>query len=168
MTLDITIGGTAADSYGALLAYQAYATAKGWTLTSSDPGGQEAELRRAVDYLDREYIWVGSKTAQENALQWPRDVVSLDPDGFVILSTVIPDPVIDAQFELAFLQDGGQELFPTLSTGAVETKRVKAGPVESETEYSEASEAAGYTSIDGLLRGYVVGGGRLQTNLVRG
>ncbi len=125
-------------------------------------------MRRAVDYLDRELIWVGTKTAQANALQWPRDVVELDPDGFTILSTVIPQPVIDAQFELAFLQDGSEELFPTLKTGAVTLTRVKAGPVESETEYDGASETAGYTSIDGLLRGYVIGGGRLMTDVVRG
>lgn len=155
MALDTTIGGAAADSYGEHADFATYAANMGWSL-AGDTTSQEANLRRATMFLDREYVWLGYKAAQTQALAWPRVVSELDPDGYTIPSDAIPQPIINAQFELAYLENQGNDLLAFLSGAEVKREKVKAGPVESETEYATGSAAeARIRSVEGLLRGYV-------------
>ncbi len=157
MTLDTTIGGAYSGSYADLAAFQAYATSMVWTLTG-DENEQEANLRRAAMFLDREFKWLGRKAAQTQARAWPRVVSDLDPDGFPIASDAIPQPVIVAQFELAYLENQGNDLLAFTSGAEIKREKVKGGPVEVDTEYATGSGSeARIRAIEGLLRGYIDG-----------
>jgi len=68
MTLDATIGGAASDSYGTLSEFQAYAANVGFSLTSTD-AEQEISLRRAAQYLDRQYGFVCDRKVEKQAME---------------------------------------------------------------------------------------------------
>lgn len=167
MALDTTVGGADADSYGTLVGFQAYAAAVGWVLTKTD-AEQEQDLRRSVPYIDREYTHKGTKAASTQSLLYPVINAGNDCDGFTIPSDDIPQPIIDAQFELAWIQHEGQTLFATQLAGAISEEMFKAEGVETETKYFNGRESPKYPSVDNLLRCYIVGGGDFQPILVRG
>ena len=97
MTLDTTIGGTDADSYGTLAAYETYAAGNGWTLAETDEAN-EANLRRAAQGMDRKSRFLGIQQYQFQARAWPRLVSDLVRDWPINPDTV-PLDVIYAQFE---------------------------------------------------------------------
>jgi len=152
MALDTTVGGASSDSYATLGEYQAYAAAMGWTLTASE-SEQETHMRRARVYLDRAYLWHGYRASETQALQWPRDMVPA-VDGFSVASDSIPQPIMDAQCEMAWLIHEGADPFATVSGGEVKRKREKVDVIEEETEYGDARERPLYPSVDALVRGY--------------
>ena len=152
MTLDTTIGSAASDSYGTLAAFQTYAANMGWTLTKTDTE-QEADLRRSALYLDRNYVWIGKKATDAQARQWPRIVVAL-VDGYAVPSDSIPQAIIEAQFELAWISHGGTDLFATVDTGAVLESSVKVDVIEESFKYSDPRRHPLFTSISGLIEQY--------------
>ena len=153
MALDTTIGGASADSYGTLAAYQAFLTAYG--RTGGTDTADEINLREARRYLDFAYIWRGDKVTSTQALKWPR-VITGYVDGFSVSSETIPQPIIDAQFEMAYLTQQGATPYATLENGAVTRKKEKVDVIEEDTTYSEASrERAAYPLIDGIVADYV-------------
>ena len=164
MALDTTIGGAASDSYGTLAEYQAYGAAMGWTLSGVD-ATDEQYMRRATLYIDREYNFVGMRQYQTQALEFPRlygGLVNdwpLDPD-------TIPTDIKNAEFELAFLIQGGLDPFATVE-GVIAAERVKAGPVESDIEYQGGYSTPRLVAIEGLLGPYLTAG-RGQLALARG
>lgn len=158
MALDTTVGGASADSYGALADFQAYATKMGWTLTATE-AEQEAYLRRATIYLDTTYRFVGYKAASTQALAWPRIVYDTDEDGYSIPSDSIPQAVINAQFELAWVQHGGTDILEAVTTGGLTAHRVKVGEIEEDKEYASGKVRPGYPAVSGMLRGYIIGPG---------
>lgn len=164
MALDTTIGGASADSYATLAEYTARATAMGWTLTTSTA---EANLRRAALALDA--LWLqkafGIRQYQTQAREFPRTWVPYI-QGWQVLPDTIPQRVKDAQMEMAYLIQGGADPLATVD-GVIASKRVKAGPVESETTYLGGKGRASYTAVYELLRPYLtVGAGQAQ--MVRG
>jgi len=152
MALTTTVGGASSDSYATLADYTARATALGWTLAGTD-AANEINLRKATVYLDANYVWVGTRVASTQALDWPR-ISNVLVDGYVIDSDTIPQAVKDAQMELAYLIQGGLNPFATVTNGAVGRKRSKAGPVETETEYATTRETPRIVAIEGLLAPY--------------
>lgn len=163
MALVTTIGGASSDSYGTLAAYQTYAANMGWTLSGVD-ATDEQNLRRAAQALDRNFTFIGTRQYQTQALAWPRVVTDLVKDWPIDTDT-IPQDIIDAQFELAYLIQGGVDPFETI-TATVARTRVKAGPVESETEYTGGKATPRLVAVEGLLRPYLKAG-RGQIALVR-
>jgi len=159
MTLTATIGGASSDTYATIAEYVAYAVSMGWTLADGT-AANEVNLRRSRAYLDRAYEWHGIKTDETQALQWPR-ITSLYVDGYSVSSETIPQRIKDAQCEMAYLIQGGADPFETVTGGAVRREKVKAGPVESETEYAGTRELARYMAIEGLVRPYMIGGSRM-------
>jgi hypothetical protein len=164
MTLTTTIGGASSDSYATLAEFQAYASAMGWTLSGTD-AGDEVNLRRAAQYLDRNYDFAGIRQYQTQARDWPR-IVSVLVDDWPVNPDTIPQAIKDAQCELAYLIQGGLDPFATIS-GAVGRKRVKAGPVETETEYLGGLGKPRFVAIEGLLRPFLAAG-QGQQRMVRG
>lgn len=164
MTLTTTIGGATSDSYASLAEYQAYASAMGWTLSGTD-AADEVNLRRAAQYLDRKYTFVGIRQYQTQALAWPR-IVSVLVEDWPINPDTIPQAIKDAQCEVAYLLQGGLDPFATV-TATVGRKRVKAGPVETETEYQGGLSTPRLVAIEGLLAPYIMGG-QGQQRMVRG
>lgn len=156
MALTTTVGGASSDSFASLAEYQAYGALRGWTLSGAD-ATDEINLLKAMDALQRRYSYVGYRVTSTQALAWPR-VTSILVEGYAVLTTVIPQDIKDAQCEMAYLIQGGATPFATVSGGAVARSKVKAGPVESETEYSAPRETPRYVAVEGLLRPYLASG----------
>ena len=157
MTLNTAIGGADADSYGELADFETYATSMAWPLTGTEVA-KEANLRRAAMFLDREYDWLGTRVSSTQARAWPRYVASTDKDGYAIASDTIPQAIIEAQFELAYLENRGNDLLAYVSGAAVKKTRVKVGPIDEETEYREDSGTEGrIRAVEGLVRQYLSG-----------
>lgn len=169
MALDTTIGGASSDSYITLTEWETYATNMGWTTAGTD-AVKEAYLRRATLYLDRNYIWLGTKKTAAAARQWPRSMSEL-VDGYVVDSDAIPQAIKDAQAELAWIAHEGTDLFATVTTGAVTKSRVKVDVIEEAEEYQGALELPKFTAVTGLLaqytRGMRIGGGYVSADMVR-
>jgi hypothetical protein len=154
MALDTTIGGTAADSYGTLAAYEAYALGMGWTLAATD-ALNEVNLRKAAVYLDRKYTFKGLKQYQFQARDWPRLVRALAEDWPIDPDT-IPIDIIYAQFEVAYILQGGLEPFATLETSST-SESITVGPITIAGNTLPTSTPR-IVAIEGLLRDYIKGG----------
>lgn len=153
MALDTTIGGASANSYGTLAAYQAFLASYG----RSGVGGadDEVNLLESRRYLDYAYTWRGTKVTSTQALAWPR-IVTGYVDGFPVSSTTIPQPIIDAQFEMAYLIQSGATPFVTIENGAILRKREKVDVIEEDTTYSGSSrERHAYPLVDSMVADYV-------------
>src|SRR5688572_24107601 len=114
--IDNTVGGASANSYVEIEEAESLLDSRlnssAWTSAESD--NKKRALLMAAQRLDREN-WLGSRAATTQRLAWPRvGVTKVDPAGVGIgdyhwgwgygeqyLSTEIPQPVKDAQCELA-------------------------------------------------------------------
>lgn len=163
MALDTTIGGADADSYGTLAEYTAYAAAQGWTLADT-ADANEVHLRRAAVYLDRKHKFIGMKQYQFQALSWPRLVRDL-VDDWPIDPDKIPTDIKHAQFEAAYLLQGGLDPFATIETSKT-MERKKVGPIETEVQ-TVPTGTPRLVAVEGLLRPYLKAGAG-QVVLVRG
>ena len=163
MALDTTIGDVAADSYGTLGAYQAYATAMGFTLAATD-AANEINLRKAAIYLDRKYNFIGLKQYQYQGLSWPRLVNDL-VDDWPINPDTIPLDIVHAQFEVAYILQGGLDPFATIETSQT-SEMIKVGPITISGDTLPTSTPR-IVAVEGLLRGYIIGGVGMA-NMVRG
>lgn len=155
MAIDATVGGASANSFGTLLEFQAYGALRGWTLV--DDATDEINMLKAMDALKRNYEYIGYKSTEVQALPFPR-VTNIYIDGYIVASDIVPQQLKDAEFEMAFLIQGGATPFATVEKGAVKSSRVKAGSVESETTYSGALETPRYIAVEGLLDPFILGG----------
>jgi hypothetical protein len=173
MALDATVGGANADSYATTAEFKSYADSIGFLYTSVYSDAViEIAMRKATQYLDRAYRgkWKGFRTDRDQALAWPRSSSQdlpvnyltpsfttgvIDEDGYEIPSNTIPKQVKQAEYEATILSLQGSDLLPNYPRGnAVKRKKVKAGPVESETEYMDGASARDrYLTIEGLLYG---------------
>ena len=171
MALDTTIGGASSDSYITLAEWQDYWTARGVDLTAhGHDSSHEANLRQAVDWIDRNYSFDGTKQYQAQSRAWPR-LTNILVDGWPIDPDTVPQDIKDAQAELAYLIHEGLDPAATIE-GVIAATRDKAGPVETETEYLGGKAAPRLRAIEGLLAPYL-GGGRAgvaygQVKIARG
>lgn len=163
MALDTTIGGTAADSYGTLAAYEAYADAMGWVLTGSDEK-QEANLRRAAVYLDRKYSFIGMQQYQYQSRAWPRLVSDLVND-WPIQPDTIPQDIAYAQFEMAYILQSGLDPFATIESSAT-SESITVGPITIAGD-TLPTGVPRIVAVEGLISGYILGGVG-QIKMVRG
>lgn len=173
MALVTTPGAVDADSYATLAAADAYFLARGIATWTGTDAVKEAALRRATTYLDNQYRgrWKGYKTAQTQALAWPRigsggdsrfrspgDTFAVygvvDADGFEIPTNEVPTQIKNATIEAALLAIAGTTtLEPVLARGGM-IKSEQVGPIA--VTYMDGAPAVDrYTAIEGLLRGLV-------------
>lgn len=161
MAINVTPGSPTAVAYATQAEADAYFTARGiaaWTGSAAD---KEAALIRGASYLDRRYYgqWVGVRTDDSQSMAWPRSWV-VDADGYSYDADEIPTRLKEANYEAALLTLTGTVLEPNLARGgAIKRERAKAGPAESETEYTSGASAyetfsAIEWSLQGLLRGH--------------
>lgn len=175
MALDITIGGANSDSYGSLAEYEAYVIANIDANFNGHGQGQghdsthELHLRRAAQYLDRQFRFVGYQQYETQARSWPR-LTDHYVDGWPIDHDTIPQAIKEAQFEAAYaFETDNIDPYATLTAGTVKRTRSKAGPVETETEYEVGRSTPRLVAIEGLLRDYVIGSvGGSQVRMGRG
>jgi hypothetical protein len=153
-----------------------YFAARGVTTWTGTDAAKEEALRKGATYLDNAYRgkWRGYRSNEDQALAWPRASwpanqaffetstranTIQDEDGYNIANNAVPRQIKHANCEAALLYLSGEDPMEALSRGgAIKRTRVKAGPVEKETEYSEsASSVDRYPVIEGLLRSLVTG-----------
>jgi hypothetical protein len=159
--------------YGTVADADAYHTARGnaaWGIASTED--KEAALTTASDYVDSfKASFPGKKTAgRAQDREWPRIGSDGDPvvdaTGEEIATDEVPGEVESATYEGALLVLGGTSLTLVTSTsstaGAIVRKRVKAGPVETETQYSTetgvSNEIPWFQKISSLLENILTGG----------
>ena len=163
MALDTTIGGTAADSYGTLAAYQAHGLAMGWTLAATD-AADEVNLRKAAFVNDNRSAFIGLQQYQYQARAFPRLINDLVNDWPVNPDT-IPQDIIYAQFEMAHLIQGGLDPFATIESSAT-SESIKVGPITIAGDTLPTGTPR-VVAVEGLLSGYILGGVG-QVKMVRG
>lgn len=102
MALVVTPGAVNANSYCSVDEADAYHATRGhndeWV--ASSPEDKEKFLRWATRLMDQE-DWRGVRNSLNQVLRWPRGGVT-DQDGYIILNTIVPDWLKNAQAELAF------------------------------------------------------------------
>lgn len=101
-------------------------------------------LNAGASALDHDYErqMKGGRTTATQALSYPRKNVKRY--GFAVLTTVIPDEVVDSNIELARRSQEGTDLEPDLAnpTG-ISAQSVRADTVEVKTSYAGAAPATG-------------------------
>jgi hypothetical protein len=155
----ITENGTGlsnADSYVTLAEADAYALARNWTDWNGSNQHKEAALITATAYIDASYRFKGELLVLTQALAFPRTGVT-DQEGRPL--TGVPVNVKSATIELA-RQAHTRPLVATPETAAIKRKMVKAGSVETETEYAvnggSTSSASPSPMADRLIAGLLL------------
>lgn len=121
-----------ADSYVSLTEANTYATARNLAKWTGSDAVKQAALISATQFIDATYAFKGTLVRFEQALSWPRlDVY--DRDLRSVLG--VPKQVKQATIELAIVALT-QPLIASPEIAAVKRKKVKAGSVETETEYA--------------------------------
>ena len=137
-----------AETYCSADFVESYATGQNrasvWTALADD--AKEAALREAALVLDGQFgsQFIGCRTKDDQALEWPR-FNAVDDGGFYVDSDIVPAQVKKACAELALeslSQDGGQLVVNSTNSAPVVREMVKAGPVETETEYGAGGQLA--------------------------
>jgi|AntAceMinimDraft_11_1070367.scaffolds.fasta_scaffold14574_4 hypothetical protein len=157
MALTVETGASIAnaDSYVSLVDAQAYVDARGYSVTLT-----EGLLLRAMDTLSG-VSFKGAKTASTNALAWPRYGV-YDAEALLVLPTVIPDGIVNAQIWLAYYILGGDDP-AVMGTPAVLMEKVDvinvmyAASNGSTTVVSAMSLPNVRAALKGLVAGEVLG-----------
>lgn len=129
-----------------------YAADRGIDLT----GGVSTVLIKAMDYLETRN-WVGTKTAFDQPLQFPRVLCSY---GTLCEfdSVTVPYPIKNAQMMAAILIASGYDLQPVV--GRV-TKREKVDVIEVEYD-DKAPLTSQFTGLQDILRPFIQSGVRGQ------
>jgi len=160
MALDTTVGGTSTNSYITLAEWQAYWSARNVNLTQhGHDDDHEANLIQAADYINRTFNFIGEQQYRYQKMAWPRLTGIMLVKDWPIDPDTVPQDIKDAQAEMAYLIHEGAKPFDTVSSGAVKRTKQKAGPVETETEYTNFREVPRYVAIEGLLAPYTLFGG---------
>lgn len=160
-----------AESYLSVADADVYHAARGNPVAWSGATTAEKEtaLLAATEYIDSVYrgAWKGTRAVETQALSWPR-VDAYDSDDFLIDSGVVPLEVERATAELA-LRALSAELMPDISEpGSIKRERLKAGPVETETEYQGGkSQVKEFRKVD-LLLGRLLAFGVGEIRMERG
>ena len=162
MAIDATIGGANSDSYVTVAEFQSYvADYLGTDLSSKSTAELERYLRRATQLMHIWFTWRWVKAKTIQALDFPQ----IGIPG--VKSDVIPIDVKRGQMEIANSLALGVDFTPVSAIGAVKKAKVKAGPVETDTEYVGAGNIPTIPSLDGLLNSYI-SSGTDQVQLIRG
>ena len=116
MTLTVEDGSkvASANTYVSDAEYVAYAAARDKTI-GADATAREIEIIKSMDFIEgHRDRFKGDKSAQTQALQWPRYNVLID--GYYVDSDSIPDELKNAQMEAAILLNSSE----LLKTGTVQ------------------------------------------------
>lgn len=170
-----------ANSYIALADCDAYhlGVNAAWAAGSED--NRKGALVRAARSLDRKYRWRGYKVnPATQRMEWPRVGVmiaagmganNLTGTAYEYPANEIPQAVKDSQCELALreLATPGSTMPDLDPNTRRKVVKAKAGPAETETEYSESSDlTVAFQTVDGLLSQAGLIGSLSTVELVRG
>ena len=150
-------GKTDAESYIDLEFADTYHTDRGnsaWAEASDSE--REQALRKAADYIDSAYRFVGFRKSADQSLAWPRQS-AVDPAGRAI--DVVPSAVKQAQAVAALILLS-RDLYAVAERGG-RVKRVQVGPVTQEFSDS-ASDYTDPQEVTALLHEIVRGRGSVK------
>lgn len=163
MITETGTGNSASESLCSVVDALAYNAARGnytWSTLTTDQ--QEQSLIRATDYMEAVYSqrWAGTRTTSVQALSWPRYNVFVN--GFVVLSSSVPKPVINACAELALRAAAGE----LLSDLTQQKTRTKVDVIE--VEYDKYSpQSTQYLAITAMLAPYFESGSGVEVKVIR-
>ena len=149
MAIVTTVGDQTANSYITVAEYEAFWTERNVNLSHST-AAKEAELVKAADYINREYAFVGERQFRYQGMAWPRLTGVILVKDWPIDPDTVPQDIKDAQAELAYIINQGTNVFATVEGGAKVREKNKAGPVETEVEYTNFRETPRFVAIEGL------------------
>jgi hypothetical protein len=130
--------------YATTVELTAYATARGYTLTSD----LNALLTKANDWIETQNY----KGVAIGETAWPRDGVYVG--GVWVSDDSVPTAIKNAEMAMAIEIDKGNEPLATLSRA---TKREKVG--ELEVEYADSAlDRANFVGVIALIKPYLAGG----------
>lgn len=115
---------------------------------------KESALRKATQYLDSVYDYIGEMVDYEQALLWPRTPAT-DNAGRLLSITTIPQRLKDAQCELA-LESVSADLMASTDR---ETQSEKVGGLQ--VTYFQGQKGKQYPLINALMRDLVHSGNKL-------
>lgn len=123
---------------------------------------QEQALRRATDFMESAYKlqWQGLRVNNTQALDWPR--VDVTANGYYVLSTIVPIPVIRACAELALRAAAGDLLVDTTQ----QKTSTKVGDIEVAFD-KNSPQAVQYPSVVALLQPYFGLSSKLVHKVIR-
>ncbi len=139
-----------ADSYISVADADTYFTNLGNSAWTGADSVKEAALRKATNYVDMTYNWVGSITDNDQPLSWPR-YSAYDKEGRLLTDT-IPQKLKDAVCELAVASLSNDLTQITLASQA-NVKRKKVDKLEVEYQDSGNATYNRYDIADRLLSG---------------
>jgi hypothetical protein len=134
-----------AESYASVADATAYHASRGnaaWALASTL--NQEIALRNATDYLERKYVFRGTRKTLQQALLWPRVGVIID----YIYQTWPVTKLTQATCELALRALSGPLIVDQTSANV---KREKIGPLETEYFGNSMNSQTFFTTVDDLV-----------------
>jgi hypothetical protein len=154
-----------ANSYVSLGDARAYAAARGVTLSAVD-ATLEQLLVKAMDFLATlEPRFQGSRVSATQPLPWPRKDVTLH--GFDFAQDDIPQPLIDAQCQLAMDVTALGDLMPNGGTGR-EVIRDKVDVIEQQfAETGDTAPQPVLVKAMALLQPLLTGGGGFSLTVAR-
>jgi hypothetical protein len=135
-----------ANSYVSESELTTYATDRGITLT----GSADVLIIKSMDYIESQ-DFIGTKSTQDQPLQWPRNSAYID--GYLFPSDEIPEELKDAQMATAISIDMGVD---PLSTVERAVKKEKVDVIEIEYMDNAASYSIART-ITASLRKLITG-----------
>jgi hypothetical protein len=161
-----------ADFYGTLAGALAYHDARGNAAWAASPDPlRTAALIRATTFIDGyRGRFSGYKAGlREQALEWPR-IGASDAMGWAIPDDAIPIEIEQATYEAALRELAKPGALSPDLTPAIRMKRVKAGTVETETEYAGGgfNAATAFSVIESILSGLLGARSYFTGTAVRG
>jgi len=125
---------------------------------------KEINLRKAADWLERNFRWRGTRKTASQRLGWPRDQ-AFDEDSFVIGDTAAPPIVKEAEAIVADLYRAGVNDLEGIVTDT-ESAVIKEKVDVIEVAYDSTSRIRGADVISHvhlMLRGVVLGNQLLRS-----
>ena len=141
-----------ANSYVTEAELTTYAADRGITLTAAT----DVLLIKAMDYIES-LAFIGDKSSEGQALQWPRNSVYID--GYYVESTTIPAALKTGQIATALAINSEDSPLATVERA---TKREKVDVIEVEYMDSAAAQPIVKT-INAAMRKILAGGGSSTT-----
>lgn len=161
LTVEDGTGLASADSYLSVADADTYHTDHGdnssWSGAAT--AAKEEALRLGTQYLDAMYgqRWLGTRTNESQALDWPRADVE-DYDRFSIASNVVPQAIKDAVAEAARRSISETDgLLPDIDEpGTIKSESDAVGALKTSTTYTGGkSQIPRFRIIDLLVAGLV-------------
>lgn len=142
-----------AESYASVAYADTYWSNRADTVWSAaDTADKEAALRKATQYLDATFMWVGVIADTDQALNWPRSGAE-DREGRDLVNEV---PVLVKNATVEFAKAALSESILTDVTRDDQIDRVKAGSVEVEFSSGRSFQKT-YTLAERMLAPVIVG-----------